>query len=124
MYEFFNSNPSDKFVGDCVVRAISKALNKSWESAYIELCIQGLMMSDMPSSNAVWNRYLKNKGFKRHEIEDCPECYSIYDFCKEHPEGVYIVGTGSHAVCICNGCAYDAWNSLRETPVYYFEKEN
>lgn len=123
MWIEFNNNPLGLRVGDCVIRAISKALDKPWEKVYIDLCVQGLMMGDVISSNAVWSAYLKRRGFKRRTVEDCPECYSIEDFCREHPNGVYVVGTGSHAVCICNGCAYDAWNSLRETPVYYFEKE-
>lgn len=121
--EYLN-NPFGLRVGDCVIRAISKALNQSWEKTYIDLCVQGFMMGDLPNSNAIFSAYLRNKGFKRHTIEDCPECYTVEDFCQEHPQGIYVIGTGSHVVCICNGCAFDAWNSLRETPVYYFEKEN
>lgn len=122
MWIEYNPNPLGLRVGDCVIRAISKALNKRWEETYIELCVQGFMMGDLASSNAVWSAYLKHKGFKRCTIQDCPVCYTVEDFCREHPKGVYVIGTGSHAVCVCNGCAFDAWNSLRETPVYYFEK--
>ena len=120
--EYLN-NPFGLRVGDCVIRAISKALDKSWEETYIDLCVQGFMMGDLASSNAVWSAYLKHKGFKRHTIEDCPDCYSIEDFCQDHPNGIYVIGTGTHAVCVCDGCYYDAWQSGRETPVYYFEKE-
>lgn len=120
--EYLN-NPLGLRVGDCVIRAISKALNQSWEKTYIDLCVQGFMLGDLPSSNAVWSSYLRHKGFKRRTIEDCPDCYSIEDFCKDHPKGVYVIGTGSHAVCICDGYVFDAWNSLRENVVYYFEKE-
>ena len=124
MYSYYNPNPiKNKRVGDCVVRALSKATGKSWEETYIDLCVQGFMMGDLASSNAVWSAYLKHKGFKRHTIEDCPDCYSIEDFCQDHPNGIYVIGTGTHAVCVCNGCYYDAWQSGRETPVYYFEKE-
>ena len=36
------------------------------------------------SSNAVWNAYLKSKGFTREIVSnDCPECYTINDFCRE-----------------------------------------
>lgn len=124
MWIEFNTNPFGLRVGDCVIRAISKALNRSWEDIYIDLCLHGFLMGDLPSSNAVWSAYLRHKGFKRHTIEDCPDCYTVADFCQEHPNGVYVIGTGSHAVCICDGCAFDAWNSLRENVVYYFEKEN
>lgn len=79
--EYLN-NPFGLRVGDCVVRAISKALDKSWEETYIDLCVQGFMMGDLPSSNSIWSTYLKHKGFRRRTIEDCPDCYSIEDFCR------------------------------------------
>jgi hypothetical protein len=119
--EYLN-NPFGLRVGDCVIRAISKALNQSWEKTYIDLCVQGFMLGDLPSSNAVWSSYLRNKAFKRHTIEDCPECYTVEDFCREHQKGTYVIGTGSHAVAVVDGNAFDAWNSLQECPVYYFEK--
>ena len=123
MWIEYNPNPFALRVGDCVIRAISKALNKTWEETYIDLCIQGFMMGDLASSNAVWSAYLKHKGFKRRTIEDFPDCYTVEDFCQDHPKGIYVVGTGSHAVCVCDGCYYDAWQSGKETSVYYFEKE-
>ena len=123
MWVEYNPNPFGLRVGDCVIRAISKASNQSWEKTYIDLCVQGFMLGDLPSSNAVWSAYLKHKSFKRHTIEDCPDCYSVEDFCREHPKGVYVIGTGSHAVAVVDGSYYDAWKSGNETPVYYFEKE-
>lgn len=120
--EYLN-NPFGLRVGDCVIRAISKALEQSWEKTYIDLCVQGFILGDLPNSNAIFSAYLRRKGFKRRTIEDCPECYTVEDFCQDHPKGVYVIGTGTHAVCICDGCAFDAWNSLQECPVYYFEKE-
>ena len=80
-------------------------------------------MADLPSSNTIWSALLKSKGFKWHTIEDRPECYTIEDFCKDHPSGVFVIGTGSHAVAVVDGNYFDAWQSGSETPVYYFEKE-
>lgn len=53
MYINYNPNPQGIKTGDCVVRALTLALNKSWHEAYIQLVIKGLEMADMPSSNAV-----------------------------------------------------------------------
>ena len=121
MYSYFNCNPKGNRVGDCVIRAISKALNQSWEDTYIDLTIQGYLMGDLLSSNAVWGAYLKNKGFTRDIVSnDCPECYTIEDFCNEHPKGTYIIGTGTHAVCVVDNTIFDTWNSSGETPIYYY----
>ena len=65
MYIEYNSNPENKLVGDCVVRAISKVTDQDWERTYMEVCVQGFMMHDMPSSNSVWGGYLFTKGFRR-----------------------------------------------------------
>ena len=124
MWQEYNPNPIGIRVGDCVVRAISKVLDQDWESTFIELCVQGLMMCDMPSSNAIWAAYLRHKGFKKRVIPDtCPECYTVKDFCEEHPQGRFVLGTGKHAVAVVDGRFFDVWNSGNETPIYYFEKE-
>ena len=124
MYSHYNPNPiKNNRVGDCVVRAISKALNQSWEDTYIDLTIQGYMFGDLLSSNVVWDAYLKSKGFKRHIVpNDCPDCYTIEDFCNEHPKGVFVIGTGTHCVTIEDGCVFDTWNSSGEIPIYYYHK--
>ena len=121
---FFNPNPAGKFVGDCVVRAISKATGQSWEKTYIGIVEKGLNMRDMPSANRVWAAYLKDLGFNKYIIPNtCPECYSIRDFAYENPNGVFILGTGTHVVCVCDGNYYDTWDSGDETPIYFFKKE-
>ena len=124
MYSYYNANPYKIRVGDCVIRAISKALNQPWEDTYIDLTIQGYLMGDLLSSNAVWGAYLKSKGFTRDIISnDCPECYTIEDFCNEYPKGTFIIGTGTHAVCVIDGIIYDTWQSGDETPIYFYKKE-
>lgn len=120
--EYLN-NPFGLRVGDCVIRAISKALNKSWEETYVDLCVQGFMMGDLASSNAVWSAYLKHKGFKRCTVQDCPDCYDVENFCEEHKKGIFVLGTGSHAVTVIDGNYFDAWDSGKEIPLYYFSKE-
>ena len=54
MYSYFNENPRGKNVGDCTVRAISKATGKEWGETYLAMAIEGYLEGDMPSANAVW----------------------------------------------------------------------
>lgn len=120
MYKFYNPNPLKKSAGDCTVRAISKALGKTWEETYIDLCLQGLSYCDMPSANIVWGAYLKDKGYKKHYIDEI----SVADFADKHKDGkTYIVGTGSHVVSVCCGDYFDSWDSSNETAIFYFCKE-
>lgn len=124
MFIHFNANPQGKSVGDCTVRAISKALNRPWNSVYTSLCAKGYEMSDMPDSNAVWGEFLKDCGFNRYFIPNsCPSCFSVSDFADKYNQGTYIVGTGTHVICIIDGCIYDNYDSSDKFPVYYYVKE-
>lgn len=122
-YVYFQNNPMGKQVGDCVVRALSKSMDMSWDDAYMELAMQGLCMCDMPNSNSVWGAFLYLNGYKRESIEvACPDCYTVKDFCMEHPTGDYILGTGSHAIAVCSGNYFDSFDSGNENPVIVWEK--
>lgn len=124
MFIYANPNPTDKKTGDCVIRAIAIITESTWERAYIDLCAEGLLLADLPNSNVVWGSYLRKHGFRREVIPNtCPDCYTIGDFCKDHPYGEYVVCTGSHVVACIDGNAYDAWDSLGEVPTFYYYKE-
>ena len=80
----------------------------------------------MPSSDAVWGAVLRQHGFYRKAIPNrCPDCYTAEDFCRDHPEGVFVLGFGGHVATVVDGILYDSWNSSREIPVYmWYRKEN
>lgn len=121
MYKYYNPNPLGKKIGDCVIRAISKILSKSWYEVYLDIAMVGLKMCDMPSSNAVWGAYLYDQGFKRAVIDNtCPNCYTVKDFCHDNSKGLFLLATGEHVVAIIDGDYYDSWDSGDEIPVYYW----
>lgn len=125
-YAYFNKNPLGRSVGDCAVRACSKALDQSWEKTFTELCLEGFIMADLPNSDTVWSKYLRKNGFQRYLIpDDCPDCMTVGRFAEENPEGVFVLSMpGRHVVTVIDGMIYDSWNSSNEVPEYYFAKEN
>lgn len=125
-YVEFQNNPVGRRVGDCAVRAVSKALDMGWEAAYIALVINGLQMGDMPSSNSVIGSVLRQHGFKRRNLPDeCPDCFTVADFAEENPEGVFVLGTGGHVVTVKNGNYFDSWDSGKEVPQFvWYRKES
>lgn len=119
-----NPNPNGTLIGDCVVRAICIALNRTWDEVYIGLCVQGYILRDMPNANHVWGRYLIEEGFMNYPlINTCPECYTIKDFCFENNDGIFILATGSHVVTVIDGDYYDSWDSGNEIPISVWRRE-
>ena len=120
----YNPNPVGRRVGDCAVRAISKALDTDWESAYILLVSNGFAMGDMPSADSVWGATLRQKGFYRKTLLDtCPDCYNVIDFCEDFPEGTYVLGFGGHVATVVDGDLYDSWDSSMENPQFYWYRK-
>lgn len=120
----YNPNPTGRAVGDCAVRAVAKALGVDWETAYSMMANNGFLMGDMPSSNSVWGSVLRKHGFSRKALPNtCPDCYTLEQFAEDHPDGIYVVGTGNHVVTIEDGLIWDAWDSSDETGVYFWHKE-
>lgn len=122
-YVYLNANPDKNKTTDCTIRAVSFALDQSWDTTFIHIAVECLMHHDMPEANYIWAGYLKSKGYKRKIIPDtCPNCYTVRDFCLDYPHGTYILGTGSHAVAIRDGDYYDIWDCGDEIPIYYWMK--
>lgn len=120
MYVSYNANPTAARVGDCTVRAISKATGQNWEKTYIDIALQGLRMHDMPSANHVWGSYLDEKGYTRHII---PHNTTVAEFAANNAQGAYILAISGHVVAVVDGNYYDTWDSGDEIPIYYWKKE-
>lgn len=125
MWIKYNPNPLGKNVGDCGIRAISKATNQDWRSSYAELSLNGAVMGDMPNANSVLGACLHKHGYRRKIIpDDCLDCYAytVKDFCRDHPKGEFVLLLSNHIVAVKDGDFYDTWDSGNEVPIYYYEK--
>lgn len=123
-YVHYNPNPDGKVVGDCVVRALTILFNDTWNNVYADITMVGAFIHDMPSADAVWGEYLSLNGYTKHVLPNtCPNCYTIYDFIRDFPEGTYLVATGTHVVAVVDGNFYDTSNSGNEMIIYYWRKE-
>lgn len=123
-YVYYNPNPAGRSVGDCAVRAISRVLGQDWETTYVGLALEGFRRRDLPNADSVWGPYLRDNGFRRYLIpDDCPDCYTVADFARDHPQGTYILSMpGRHVVAVIDGEYCDSWDSGNETPVYFWSR--
>jgi hypothetical protein len=124
MYRHFNNNPLGRNkVGDCSVRAVSKALGVSWDDAHDMLADMSKNMGTIMNDNDVISAVLRMHGFYKENLP-CTDrdCYTVREFANENPRGTYVVGTGSHVVAIINGDYYDSWPSGDESVIYFWVK--
>ena len=119
VFMHYNPNPVARNVDDCVIRAVSKALNITWEEAFARLSFAGYQMGDLQNSSVVYGSVLRQNGFKRAIIPNtCPDCYTAKDFCIDNPNGVYFLSFGAHVATVVDGLLYDSVNTEYEIPIY------
>lgn len=124
MWIEYNANPVSNRVEDCAVRAVAVALDIPWDDAFDLIAYNAKQMGTMMHSNAAWGSVLRQHGFVREAVPNsCPDCYTAYDFCIDHPEGVYVLGFGSHTATVINGNLIDTWNSSFEIPQFYWYRK-
>jgi hypothetical protein len=125
MWVYYNPNPIRRDpVGDCTVRALSKALDIDWEQAHVILDYNSYMMGDISNANAVMAAVLRKEGFYMEVAPECPMCYTAEMFCEDHPYGIFVLGFGNHVATVIDGEVWDAWDSTQEIPIYYFYKKD
>ena len=124
MYQHYEPNPVRTGAIDCSTRALTKALNISWEKAYVMKCVNGFLMGNETVADEVWGSILRQNGFKRQLVPDtCPDCYTVEQFCADNPVGTFVVKSDDHVACIVDGILYDSWPSQNKVVIYYWYKE-
>lgn len=124
MWVQYNPNPVNRSVGDCAIRALTKALGIDWETAYLLVAANGYGMGDMPSADSVWGAVLRQNGFYRDAVPNtCPDCYTAADFAQDHPHGTFVLGFGGHVATVKDGDIYDSWDSSNEIPQFYWYRK-
>ena len=122
-YIYANMNPIKRNTNDCVIRALALILGEPWEDIFMDLAYEGLSLYDTMEANSTWGNYLKKRGYTQAVLPNtCPLCYTLRDFCRDHPYGSYIVATGSHVIAVRDSDYYDTSDSGNEIVTYYFYK--
>ena len=123
-FEYYQ--PNDHKCGDCAIRAVSKALNVSWNVSLDILSYSAFKIKEPPTSCDNITEALKMYGFKWVPIkpkrgEKRP---TVSQFAKEHSDSTYICRVSGHIVCAKDGKYYDIWDSGDKSLYGYWEKNN
>lgn len=119
-FTYLNQNPKNKFTGDCVIRALSTAMEKPYNDVVIDLAYMQCRYGYDIGDPRLYDKYLVENGWKRYKQpkKDNNKKYTGIEWCEflqfwNHPDWQRIVaniGTG-HVVAIINGKIIDTWDS-------------
>ena len=143
-FMFYNRNPKNRNTTDCVIRAISTALDKDYNETLMEMaelsCKTGYMLNDKKGIE----RYLASKGWVKHKQprksdntkytgKEWCEYISAFDPYAYSGNIVANIG-GHHLVAIkptfsgdgfnCRYKVHDTWDSTYKCVGNYWVKEN
>lgn len=129
-FHFYNANPHNRFTTDCVVRAISTALEMDYNTVVMELAELQCRTGFDASEKTAINRYLADKGWVKHNQprkEDNTK-YTGKEFCRllrktNNCKNIIANIGGHHIVAIINNKVYDTWNSTDGCIGNYWEKD-
>ena len=119
-FHYYNANPKNKITGDCVIRAISTAMERPYNEVYRELFEFSLGCGLMLNDKKCYEKYLEAQGWKKNKQprKDDNTKYTGVEFCKEvreytfnYPDRMIAHIGGHHIVAIVDGRVWDIWNS-------------
>lgn len=105
MFRYYNRNPRDRHIEDCVIRSLSLLTGRSWEDVYKELVHFSSRDGYMTDNVEFVEDYLDDR-YPR----ECHYSKSVGEFAYEHPFGKYIVSMPNHVTSIINGNIIDTFD--------------
>ena len=123
-FHFYNANPKNRITTDCVIRALSTALEIPYNQVVMEMAELQCKTGFDPSETKTIDKYLQQHGWvKQGQPRKWDKTkYTGKEFCEEaltSKYGLYpykdqriVANMGSHhIVAIVNGQVWDTWNS-------------
>lgn len=134
--EFFNPNPNVKFFSsgkpkawtykDSSIRAICKALNKTWDEVYEGLTNLGKQEHNMPDAKEIVNLYLLLNNFSYNTLgkpKQNAKRMILEDFVNIYNTGIYILYLRDYYIAVIDGIVYNTDNKdLDKQAIYSYWK--
>ena len=106
--------PNRHKVGDCAVRALSKALGISWDKAYDILVEKGRELKDMPNDKGTMEAVLQDYGFTKDTSvipQKGQKRRTVKSYAITHPCQTALLFVAHHFVAVEDGFYWDIWDS-------------
>lgn len=110
-YVYHNVNPLGLTESDCVIRAISLALQMDYHTVISLLQDAGDIYTCEELCVDCYSRLLT----EHFQFEKVPcRGQSVAEFALQHPFGIFLIRMDGHLSCILNGVCYDIWDCTNE----------
>lgn len=117
-YQYYQPNKKDlkDKVGDCQIRALSKALGLSWLETFdliTPICREQQVMAIFSCDLEKTKEAMSRLGFTYQGVSNKKGSKrpTVSTFAKTHPKGVYIANVAHHEVAVVDGKYFDTWDS-------------
>jgi hypothetical protein len=124
-FRYYNNNPNKYRTGDCVVRAISTALDKSWGDVLQDLTSYALKYKYFINCQELYEIYLKDHKWKKHKAPSKRngDVYSLGDWLKTFGGEAIVTIDDDHLTYVNHHIVYDIWNCTdNEVGIFWTKK--
>lgn len=120
----YNNNPKNKKTTDCVVRAISFALDKDYIETYKDMVEFSIKKGYFINDTKLIKSYLESLGYatEKQPRKLNNKKYTVEEFADDiaKKNGIYVLKIAGHITAIKNRTLYDIWNCKRKTVGNYW----
>lgn len=125
-YKYYQPNKKDlkDEFGDCVMRALTKALDMDWLDVFDEITPLSRELQVPFNCKPCYEAYLKSKGFTYQGISNKKGSKrpTVSEFAKQHKTGTYYLNIANHCVTVVDGIYYDTWDCGYKSLYGYWTK--
>ena len=125
-FVYYNANPFRKHVGDCVYRALSVFLDKTWREALNELVSWTADRGLVSNYRSGYTAFLADKGYsrKRKPRDENKKEITVGQFCEliAEDDKVYLVSMARHLTVVRERTIFDTWDCSNRIVDGYWER--
>lgn len=116
MYKYYNHNPLERKLPDCVCRAISLATRTKYDIVMDILEKNGACYDCDELTVECYSKMLNSLNMEEHDANG----KTVDELCSENPEEILLVRLEGHLTCCVNGDCYDIWDCTNEKADKYW----
>lgn len=116
MYKYFNAEPDDQHLSDCVIRAMSLALAVPYYEIVRILFNNGIINECEEVCLDCYSNILEKLGFVKNKVDN----RTIGEIATENADKILLIRMNGHLTCSIDGCIYDIWDCSNEIADRYW----